>query len=219
MKTKQIILILAFFISINVTAQIDKIKGEGLISIKIDSYPTIDFYENTQDNEPIKSITIFDDKEIKSFNIKYLDSITQLWFKPLHLHLDYYIFFLQCTSETENWYQVIVNEKTDLKYWIKKSTKLDYITWSSFISNVVSVKPKDGATNPIVKSPDSKAEKCKEQLLDCLTPVEANGEWLKVKIEPAICDKTLEMEGQKFIDGFIRWKQGNKLLIDYWLLL
>lgn len=219
MTKNRLIVFLPLFLSINLYAQIGFIKGDGLISINPENYPTLKFYENITDKNPIKSISIFHDEKIHSFNIQNLDSIKKEWLMPLHINLDYYIFYFQCSDVKDEWFQVIVNEETNLKYWIKKIPDFEYLSWESFISDVVAVRPIDSETNPILKSATLNAEKCKKQLIDCLVPVDVNGDWLKVKVEPVICDKTFEMGDDEIFEGYIRWRKDNKLLIYYYLTL
>ncbi|WP_120274341.1 hypothetical protein [Mangrovibacterium diazotrophicum] len=219
MRLNRIILALILFVHVNLFAQTGNIKGDGLISVNPENYPTIQFYKNKEDTKPIKSIKIFDDKEINSFNIKDLDLIEKEWFKPLHINLDYYIFYFQCSNVDANWYQIIVDEESNLKYWIKKSPDLKYLSWEKFICETVTVRPIDTISNPILISPNLNSEKCKKQLVDCLMPIETKGDWLKVKVEPAICDKTFEMKDDEIFEGYIRWRKDDKLLIEYFLTL
>jgi hypothetical protein len=218
MHTK-LIIILIFIIPLNSIAQTRELKGNGLVSVNLGFFPTLKFYEHKTDKHPAQKLIIYDDKEIRSFTIENLDSIRRDWFSPLPIQLDYNIFYFQCLDFKDNWYQLVVNEKTNLKYWVKKSSALTYLKWEEFISNVVSVNPLNGDANPILKSPVIGAEKCKKQLINCLIPIEIIGEWMKVKVEPSICDITLEIKEEDIFEGYIRWKSKKELLIDYWLLL
>ena len=216
---KQLPTFLLLLLSLSSLGQVNYIKGDGIISVDLERFPTIELFAKTTDSTPIHTITVFDDTEIKSFNIKNLEAIEKEWFFPMHLHLDYYIFYFQCSAIEENWFQIIVNEKTNLKYWVKKSTDFEYIKWEDFIIEVTSVKPIKSDENPIRQAPDINSKLTDHQLIDCLTPVEIIGDWMKIKVEPAVCDMTFEMEGKEFSEGYIKWRDGNELLIYYWLLL
>lgn len=216
---KQILILFISLIPFKVLSQNVEIKGTGIISVDIEKLPTIYFYENKNDNHFDKTIEVFDDKTINSYNIKNLDSINTTWFKPLHVHLDYFIFDFQCSDYGEDWIQVVVNEETNLKYWIRNTTVFKFTSWEDFISNVIGIRPLDEKNNPILTKPNVDAPKCVKQPIDCLMPVEVVGDWMKVKLEPAVCDKTFEMEEEQNFEGYIRWKKGNKLIIDYFLLL
>lgn len=212
-------IILFFLISISSFGQTKYLKGDGLVSVNLESFPTIELFKEITDIEPTQTIKVYDDKEIKSFNIESLESIRKEWFKPIHFHLDYFIFYFQCSVIEKDWYQVVVNEQTNLKYWVKKSSDLEFIQWEKFISGVTAVRPIQADDNPIRQEPKINSKPTNHQLIDCLSPVEVQGDWMKVKVEPAVCDKTFEMEGQEFVEGFIKWKNDKKLLIHYWLLL
>lgn len=214
-----LLVFLPLLFSINLFAQIGFMKGDGLISINPDNFPTLNFYENITDENPVKSISIHHDEKINSFNIQNLDSIKNEWLMPLNINLDYYIFHLQCSAVKESWFQVIVNEQTNLKYWIKELPDFEYLSWENFILDVVAVRPIDSKTNPILKTANINSDKHKEQLIDCLVPVKIDGNWLKVKVEPVICDKTFEMKNDEVFEGYIRWRKDNRLLIYYFLTL
>lgn len=207
------------FLTPSVFAQPNLIKGQGLITVDTEKMPTLKFFNTPDAKEPVNIIQIFNDPSIDSYNIKNIKEISKDWFNPLHCHLDYYIFYLQCIDTNDSWYQIVINEKTDLKYWIKKADCLEYITWESFISHVVSVIPIDSNDNPILLSPTPDAQKAQRQLINCLAPVSVDGDWMKVRIEPAVCDMSSEISENEIFDGYIRWRKGNTLLIEYYLLL
>jgi hypothetical protein len=200
-------------------AQIKEIKGTGIISVNIEKLPTINFYKNKNDNHISNTIEVFDDETIKSYNIRNLDSISITWFKPMHVYLDYFIFDFQCSVFDKDWIQVVVNEDTNLKYWIKNSTVFKYTRWDDYISNVFSVRPLDKKNNPMLTEPKIDAKKCIKQPIDCLMPVEAIGDWIKVIVEPPICDETVDFKEEEIFEGYIRWKKGKRLIIDYYLTL
>jgi len=212
-------IILLFLISLNSFGQSTYLKGDGLVSVNLDSFPTIELFKEITDTEPTQTIIVYDDKEIKSFNIENLESISKEWFKPIHIHLDYFIFYFQCSVVEKDWYQIVVNEQTNLKLWVKKSADLEYIKWEKFISGVTAVRPIQADINPIRQEPNVNSNLTNHQFIDCLAPIEVQGDWMKVKVEPAVCDKTFEMEELEYVEGFIKWKNDNKLLINYWLLL
>ena len=200
-------------------AQPNRLKGKGLISIDIEKMPTLRFFESLNSKEPIHIAQVFNDPSIDSYNIKDYTEISKDWFNPLHCHLDYYIFYFQCSDIKDSWYQIIVNEKTNLKYWISKADFIEYVTWDQFISDVVSVIPNDSDDNPILLAPEINAPIAEKQLINCLAPVSVIGEWLKVRIEPDVCDKASEMNESDIFEGYIRWRKSDALLITYYLLL
>jgi hypothetical protein len=219
MASKKLIFLFLVFFTFNSFAQSSIIKGKGLISVDIEKMPTLEFYEDPDSKTPFHIAQIFNDPSINSYNIKNYNEISKDWFNPLHFGLDYFIFYIQCSEIKNSWYQVVINEKTNLKCWIKKSSFLKYVTWDQFISGVVSIKPNDSENNPILLEPNINAQKADKQLIDCLAPVSVIGEWLKVRIDPAVCDMTNEMDESEIFEGFIRWRKDDNLLITYYLLL
>ncbi len=218
-KIKVIFWVLVMVVPLSLFSQIDSIKGNGLISVAIDSLPTIKFYESKGANIPIKSIEIFDDEAIKAHNIREISGKEKNWFKPFSLHLDYYIFYIQVYKIEEEWMEVIVNEESNQKLWLKNSPNLKYFSWEEFILNTVSITPINSADNPLLVTPEINSRQIKKPVLNCLTPVSIDKEWLKVKVDPTVCDRYNEMGKNDIVNGYLRWKKGEKLLIHYFLVL
>jgi len=129
------------------------------------------------------------------------------------------LLYIQTQKIEGDWFQVIVNEDTDSKLWLKKSSDFKYLSWEEFILNTVSIIPINPKDNPLLMKPTNGSETINTPLLDCLSPVSINGEWLKVKVEPTVCDRFNEIPKNQIISGFVRWKRKNKLLINYYLVL
>jgi hypothetical protein len=207
-----------FFCTLFLKAQRVELKGDGIISVHIYNYPVLEFYNYLNDPEPEKIIRFYENVEINSIDIKDLDSIRDDWFSPIHLHLDYGIFDFQCSEIQKEGYQIVINEETNLKYWIKKAKSLSYISWADFIVNTVAVIPHDSILNPVLSAPDPDGERVEKISLECLTPVEIVKDWLRVKVEPILCEQYSDMKEEDVPVGYIRWKAGNQLLIYYYLI-
>ena len=167
---------------------------------------------------------MYDDKSINAHNIKITNHVqpvkaTNKWFKPFALHLDYYLFYLQVVKVENDWMEIIVNEDSNLKLWLRKTSSLTYLDWNNFLLNLVAVIPKNIETNPLRVAPKVNGEKVKNPLIDCLQPAMVKDNWLQVKIDPTVCDRYEELKDKNLEGGYIRWRKGNKLLIDYFFIL
>lgn len=215
-----------FLFPLSLYSQIDSIKASGLISVNIDSFPSLRFYSLKNANEPYGIVKIYDDRSINAHNFRVINKDVQLineneveeWFKPFAMHLDYYIFYLQVVKIENDWVQVIINEDSNLKLWLKKTASLTYIDWQDFLLKTVAVRPKNIEKSPLLTAPKVDSAIVKNPLMDCLQAVSINGDWMQVKIEPTVCDRYEELKDKNLEGGYIRWKKDNKLLIDFFLI-
>ncbi len=219
MKILKLFFIILFLISISFKGFTKEIKGSGIIKFECYNTPTISFYETIDSKNPIHSIEIYNDKKLNGLEIKTTEKNTLNWLKPLHKDLDYGILHFQCCQIKEDWFQIVVNEESNLKYWIKKSNDFVYLSWGSYILDAIGVRPSDPLVNPILINPEEGSAKTKRQPINCIIPNKIIGDWLKVKFDSVVCDSELDSSEYKNFEGFIRWKKGNKLLIKYYLLL
>ncbi len=219
MKTLKLFFIILFLIPISIKGFTKEIKGPGIIKFECYNTPTISFYETIDSKNPIHSIEIYNDQKLNGLEIKTTEKNTLNWLKPLHKDLDYDILHFQCSQIKGNWYQIVVNEETNLKYWIKKSNDFVYVAWEKYILDNFGIFPIDPENNPILIEPDEKSEKTKTQPINYLIATETHGDWLKVKFDFEFCEDEKILKENENFEGFIHWKKGTKLLIKYYLLL
>jgi len=201
--------IFCIFLSINATAQTD--LGTGLISIHFDSKTILHFYSMPTDKEPAKTISFFDDKSINSWNIKNLDE-QKKWLMPEVLWLDYDYFIFRCLKEDNGYYNVIVNNQTGKSYWIKKSAATVFSTYENYLKEMFGVGRLTAM--PIKESPTEASATIKYSGTDCFRVRQMKGDWIEI-FTADYCDE--DSGKPKIKSGWIQWKQGNKLLIEYYL--
>lgn len=132
------------------------------------------------------------------------------WFLPEHLKMDYEIFQLRVVTVARNWLEVIVNKKTGKTAWIdRNAVELQY--WPDFFLNVYGIEVINGATNPVRIKPLDNASIIMNPGKSTLHPVAIQGEWMKVSTLQETPGSTPKL-------GWIRWKKGNQLLINWSLL-
>ena len=131
-------------------------------------------------------------------------------FRPFAFHPDYFLLALKCVRKRAGRYEVIVNEETGLlKYVRSDDSTLRFEPWERHILTVFSV-GFDQRVNPIREAPQG-ALKTRPLAKVPFHPVEVRGEWLRVRWKPIKgAGKTAAREAS----GWIRWKRGNKLLLE-----
>ena len=199
-----------FLLVLPLTAQAD--LGTGLISIHFDNKTIVCFYNSPADTQPAQTIEFFDDLRINSWNIKQLEEHKK-WLNPEVLWLDYDHFIFRCLKEEKGFFQVIVNNETGKSYWIKKSTLTKFSTWEQFLKEMFSIERLDKAT-PIKNQPAANAKTIDYKGNDCFQAKQMRGDWIEI-FSTDYCD--YEAATPKLRSGWIQWKRGNKLSIDYHL--
>ena len=108
----------------------------------------------------------------------------------------------------------------DGPYWVDRSGAVAYLPWETFlVERVTGLDRLDPNANPLRASPDSTAEALpftppSEDGWECLAIREVRGVWARVEWS-ALCVGDEEMPP---LDGWIRWREGDRLLIDYGLV-
>lgn len=199
-----------FLFAITITAQTD--LGTGLISIHFDNKTVVCFYNSPADTQPAKTIEFFNDNSIDSWNIKNL-SDHKKWLNPEVLWLDYGHFIFRCLKETNGYFNVIVNNETGESYWIKKSTLTEFSTWEIYLKEMFSIERLEKET-PIKNQPTANAKTVNYSGNDCFQVKQMKDDWIEI-FTADYCDD--EAATPKIKSGWIQWKKGNKLLIDYHL--
>lgn len=131
-------------------------------------------------------------------------------FLPFAFHPDYFILAFRCVGKKADRYEVIVNEETNLKKYIKANDKvLKFETWEQHILGLFAV-DFDEKENPLLDAPEGRTKNFVKSDIT-FRPVEIKGEWLKIKLEPNVEKQTEETQQES---GWIKWKKDGKLLIE-----
>ncbi len=131
-------------------------------------------------------------------------------FLPFAFHPDYFVLALKCVRKKVDRYEVIVNEETNLKKYVKANDKvLKFETWENHIPQLFAV-GFDEKENPILETPQGQGRNL-VKTDKTFHPVEVKGEWLKVKWD--IAAETEKKEEQQN-SGWLRWKKDGKLIVE-----
>jgi len=195
-----LVLVLAFYAS-SVAGQVSTTgKSLGLIVLG-KGYSNTDFIHlYNRDGSLWHKFTFYYDDSDGNFEYANVD------FRPFAFHPDYFVLALKCVRKEAGRYEVLVNEKTGLKKYVKTDDPaLRFETWEEHILKVFSV-GFNRKENPVLEAPLGRVKRV--PVPDApFHPVEVRGEWLKVKWEA-------EDMGKKGDAGWIRWKRGERLLVE-----
>jgi len=188
--------------------------GIGLVSINFNDKTVLHFYNDPTDKEPVKTIEFFNDSN--NWNIRNLNKQIE-WLRPEVLWLDYSSFVFRCKSKSENWYQVIVNNDTGKSLWIKKDSFIVFSGWENFLKGMFGIARLRDTKQKIRKSPNDTAQEinydCK---YDCFQVKSMKGDWIEI-FSTDDCDDGTDTKCGIIKSGWIRWRKGNKLLIEYFV--
>lgn len=131
-------------------------------------------------------------------------------FRPFAQKLDYSVLVLKCVSEDDTQFEVIVNETSGLRKFIRKSDQLfQFQRWEDHILDLFAV-DFDQTKNPLRRTPSENAPLVQPVEQVFYQPVEIRKNWLKVRLEDTGGSKP-KARGT----GWIKWREGDELLIEF----
>ena len=210
-KFKKILLLLIFLQEIGGICFAQTTLGTGLLSVDFDGNTIVSFYNKPTDKLPIKTVEFFNDLRIDSWNIKNLKAQKE-WLNPEVLWLDYSPLVFRVKSKTDQGFQIIVNNKTNQTYWVKRNQSMTFLTWETFLKNMFSVARLNISDQKIRKLPIENAEQINYKGKDCFQVKSMKGDWIEI-FTADNCDQSKT----KLKTGWLKWRQGNKLLIKYFI--
>ena len=187
--------------------------GLGLVAINFDDKTTLDFYSAPNDKKPNRTIQFFNDETISSWNIRDLDKHAK-WLKPEILQLDYSQFVFRCITVQDDWFNVMVNNETEETLWLKKNKWTTFSNWENFLKEMFGVARLTNQQQKIRTLPTEDAEEIIYKGQDCFQVKSMKGDWIEIYTAD-YCDKHNTDIKTKIKSGWIKWREGNKLLIEY----
>lgn len=187
--------------------------GLGLVSINFDDKTTLNFYSTPNDKKAIRTIQFFNDKTINSWNIRDLDKHKE-WLKPEILWLDYSQFVFRCLTNNDSWLNIVVNNETGETLWLKKSDLTTFKNWENYLTEMFGVARLPNQQQKIRVSPTDNSDEIIYKGQDCFQVKSMKGEWIEI-FTADYCDESYTDSKTKIKSGWIKWRQGNKLLIEY----
>lgn len=123
---------------------------------------------------------------------------------------DYGILVFRVIGQQNNYYKVIADEDKQRTAFLKKADPaMEFQTWDQHILKTFSVEF-DEQQNPARKKPDAQSAviSIKDEGDIVFHPIAVQGEWMQVEWG----------DGSPANTGWIRWKNGNKRLIEFYYL-
>jgi hypothetical protein len=133
-------------------------------------------------------------------------------FQPFSFHPDYFILALRLMGQDSKYYEVIVNEEKSLRKYVKKNDRrFKFVTWESHILGTFAI-DFDKNLNPIRQSPNGSPKNVGTIVIERYDAKSFDGDWLKVEWD--VSGSEHDNDGRKD-SGWIRWRDGRILLIDW----
>jgi hypothetical protein len=205
MKTILIIIFLLGSLITNATE-----LGLGIVDIDIYKTKEIKIYKNKNDKTPERIIHLIE----KNGEIAIKENDYQKWLKPESIWLDYSIFIFRYTNFQDNWIEIIVNNDSMIKMWIRKTETTSVKTWQTFlVKNTTAVEPLISTEIKLEPSDNAKTIR-KSAKEDCFEAIEIQGDWMKIRTNEELdCNE----HPAPIKSGWIKWRQNNKLTIAFFL--
>lgn len=130
------------------------------------------------------------------------------WLVPAHMKLDYDIFYLKIIGLTQDMVECEVNTVTgETRYFDRRRGQVIY--WEDFLLGVHSVEWPDNQPAMVRIKPLAHASLV-QAAYSFMHPIMIRGDWMLVEL----WNNDFEQTGS----GWIRWKDGQQLLVNYSLL-
>ncbi|MCB0795570.1 MAG: hypothetical protein KDB88_12610 [Flavobacteriales bacterium] len=131
------------------------------------------------------------------------------WLLPAHMKLDYDILLLRVLALSRTAVEVEVNAPLRMSKWVPRD-QVDVLLWPEFLLAVHSIEP-IGTDDLVVRvKPLDHASEVAVREDAILRPLLVRGQWIKVSAE--------QLDHDQGVTGWLRWTDGDRLLISYALL-
>ena len=186
--------------------------GIGFFQPNFYQNPKLNFYGGVNLEKSLNEHTPNDSLVFTQTELGFSTSYAPAWLFPEHMKLDYGIIMFKVLGYGDDFLKVETNRQTKQFNYVDK-TQGRFITWPEMLLSVFSLEPLDKRLDKRSQTIHIKPLPHSSKVLieyDFLKPLLIEGEWMYVKL----VDDGLREKGK----GWIRWKEGNQLLINYSLL-
>lgn len=205
MKFLQAILL---FLSLSAAAQAD--LGIGIATVKLTGNTILKLYTDPYGKEPKRVLEFFTEENTESLDMKDIEN-HEKWLKPEGFTLEEGQIIFRCKSEERFWIEIIVNNETGESFWLKKTKAIDLNTWDGFLKGAFMIS-RNEFPQEIRTQPSNEAKEVQFDGEECFQVKTVKGDWIQIFTAPHCDDISGNLKS-----GWIRWKDENKLLIDYFL--
>jgi hypothetical protein len=184
----------------------DSENGIGFFKPNFYENPSLYFYGNVNlekgltEHLPMDSV-VFTQNQFGEFSTSYAPP----WLYPEHLKLDYGVLYFKVLGIGHDFLKVIANKDNAQVSYLNKNQG-EFFSWTEFLMTVNSVELKEENSGKVRLKPFEQAGEIAIEYA-FIQPLIVNEEWLYGKF----VDVQLKEKGK----GWIRWRKGNKLYINY----
>ena len=172
------------------------------------------FYKEPNTSQVTRQLSFYRDWKHNSILTRILETDYHDWFSPMSFDDDTtsgnFRIYLSCRDKVENWFQVVLNEKTGETGWIYKSHTTTFIPWNHLDRRKYTVTVQNNS-NYYYEQPDTNSRRLPYNGFNCFELIQVQGDWMKVS------NKNSEMCGNydlPYLDkAWIHFKTSDRLLI------
>lgn len=166
-------------------------------------YGSPNFDKPVSDNSPSDSIA-FQQLDGQRYDISYAPP----WLVPEHLKMDYEILYFKIKSIHRDFVEIIVNKTNNRNAYVDRHAGT-IIFWPDFLLTVQTIEFPQDLSQTVRVKPLSYAGQVSLDF-EFMKPIQIQNHWMKVDL----LDRDLKKTGS----GWIRWRDDEKMLIEYSLL-
>ena len=186
--------------------------GIGFAMVEVSAGVRLDLFDSASATESVATI------EIVERNGDLVIAPASDWLRPETLWLDYSLFVFRVVTVSGDAYEVVVNEGRGGRSGSCPQRAVEFRPRAStfLVEDVTGLNRLSPATDPLRATPALNAETipyaAEADGWDCLAVAEVRGAWVRVKLSD-LCTHG----GAEPVDGWVRWRDGDRLLIGYGL--
>jgi hypothetical protein len=185
---------------------------------------TINFYKSSHSSEIDKTIQLFYRHLTKDTLVnptKYFSKSPDIgyngfsmdsnsWLQPMSIGEMTNFMLFSCKKKIGNWYEIIINEKTNETLWIKGNKYIKFYNWENVYNKKLYLTIEQNMNqNVLIFSSNDTLSKKVDNNFYCFEIIGIDGNWMK--ISNTISDKCPIKD--KEIEGWILFKDENHLYI------
>lgn len=188
--------------------------GVGIATVSVEPGVRIALFETPGATEPLEHVGFVWDAPHSTIR---LSEESPVWLRPDLFSPDYFLFTVRVLTVTDTALEVVVDVESGRTLWMRTHPAVVYKPWAQYlVEDVTGFDRLNAETNPLRASPGPDAPGipyASQDGWDCLAVAEVRGDWLRVR-RSDLCYS----EDVPPVDGWIRWRDGETLLISYGLI-
>ena len=181
--------------------------GVGFVKPRFHDLETLRFYGPPPFDQLADMVPVVDSISFTRSANQFDIATAPPWLVPEVLKLDYDLFYFRAVTLAQNWVEVVVNQSMGRTAWVDRQA-VEFVPWPDFLLSVFAVEVIDPLANPLRLKPLEDASPLARTSLP-LRPLAVHGNWLYV---------AADLDGGPGSRGWVRWRDGDRLLISFSLL-